>query len=93
MIKSVIVKFDKILHDTGRAILISVNEKENWIPKKLCRNLVINKKLGGNVCIPTFFAEKIGFEISESNAGISIIHHVPEKMDKTKIIHDKSLFK
>ena len=90
MIKSVKIQFDKIKHDTGKAILISINYQEHWIPKKLCRNLVINNKLGCNVSIPTFIAEKIGIEIDESMA--TEIHHIPEVINKQPK-HDDSLFK
>lgn len=93
MIKSVRIKFDKLYHDTGRAILICINGSEHWIPKKLCRNLIVNNKLGGNVCIPAFFYEKMGYEVTEEIADITIIHHIPKKQDKSKIYHDESLFK
>ena len=65
MIKSVNIKFEKILHDTGKAILVRINGVEHWIPKKLCRKLIINNKLGGNVCVPTFIAERIGFDVED----------------------------
>jgi hypothetical protein len=93
MVKSVRIKFDKIYHDTGKAILISIANKDHWLPKKLCRNLVINSKLGGNVCIPTFIAEKIGLNVEDCKPDIEVIHHIPEPKDKTNINHDSSLFK
>lgn len=91
MVKSVRIKFDKILHDTGKAILIRIDGVENWIPKKLCRNLIINKKLGGNVCIPYFFAEKLDLKNFETD--IEIIHHIPKIKQKLKTNHDKELFR
>lgn len=81
MIKSVRIKFEKMLHDTGKAILIRVNGSEHWIPKKLCRNLIINKKLGGNVCVPTFIIEKIGLNIEDCEVDFEIIHHKPKKVN------------
>ena len=90
MITSVKIKFDKFKHDTGKAILISINHQEHWIPKKLCRNLIINKKLGGNVSIPTFIAEKIGVEITDDIA--TTIHNVPKAINK-EVNYDESLFK
>lgn len=93
MIKSVRVKFDKLLHDTGKAILVRINGCEHWIPKKLCRNLIVNNKLGGNVCIPTFIVEQIALDINDCNPDIEVIHHIPQKEDKAKIKHDEALFK
>jgi len=93
MIKSVRIKFDKFLHDTGKAILVRIDGIEHWIPIKLCRKLIINNKLGGNVCIPSFFYERMGYEVTEDLADITVIHHVPKKEDKTKIEHDDRLFK
>lgn len=93
MIKSVRIQFDKLLHDTGKAILIRIYGNEHWIPKKLCRNLIINKKLGGNVCIPTFFAEKMGVVVTDEIADVEIIHHIPEKINKTEIIYNADLFR
>lgn len=91
MIKSVRITFDKLYHDTGKAILVSINNNELWLPKKLCRNLVVNKKLGGHVSIPTFLAEKLN--ILNCVPDIEIIHHIPTTMNVTDISHDTSLFK
>lgn len=93
MVKSVRIKFDKFLHDTGKAILVRLNGAEHWIPKKLCRNLIVNNKLGGNVCVPTFIAGRIGLDIDDCSPDIEVIHHIPGKADKNKIEHDDSLFK
>jgi len=93
MIKSVNIKFEKFLHDTGKAILVRINGIEYWIPKKLCRKLIVNKKLGGNVCVPSFIAEKIGFNIENCNADVEVIHHIPEAQDKSNIKHDSDLFR
>lgn len=93
MIKSVRIQFDKLLHDTGKAILIRIYGQEHWIPKKLCRNLVTNNKLGGNVCIPTFIAERMGIDVNNEQPDVTIIHNIPEPKDKSEIKHDNSLFK
>jgi hypothetical protein len=93
MIKSVRICFDKILHDTGKAILIRINEAEHWIPKKLCRKLIISKKLSGNVCVPFFIAERIGLDVSALQIDIEIEHHIPQSKDTSKIQHDEDLFK
>lgn len=93
MIKSVNIKFDKLYHDTGRAILVRVNGVEHWIPKKLCRKLIVNNKLSGNVCVPIFIAEKIGLNIDDCNPDVEVIHHIPESQDKSNIKHDADLFR
>jgi hypothetical protein len=85
MIKSVRIKFEKILHDTGRAILVRINGDDHWLPKKLCRNLIINNKLGGNVCVPVFLLEKIGLNVEDFTPDIEINHHTPEKIITIKI--------
>lgn len=90
-ITSVRITFDKLYHDTGMAILVSINGSELWLPKKLCRNIIVNKKLGGHVSIPTFLAEKLN--IVNCSPDIEVIHHIPEQKANTNITHDKSLFK
>lgn len=87
------IKFDKLLHDSGKAIFVRIISKEYWLPKKLCRNLTINSKLGGNVCIPVFLAKAKGIDIDDANPDIEIEHHIPEHLDKSKITHDAELFK
>lgn len=93
MIKSVNIKFEKLIHDTGKAILVRINGAEHWIPKKLCRKLIVNNKLGGNVCIPTFIAEQIGFDVEDCNPDVEIIHHIPEFKYKSNINYDADLFR
>jgi hypothetical protein len=92
MIKSARVKFDKLVHDTGRAILIRVSTGEHWIPKSVCRKLTVNNKLGGHVCLPPFIIEKLGINIDELQPDIEIIHHIPTEI-KTEINHDSALFR
>ncbi len=80
-ITNIRLNFDKLYADTGRAILVLYCGKEHWIPLKLCRNLVVNKKLGGHVSIPTFFYEKMGYQATEEIADTTVEHHVPAKIE------------
>lgn len=91
MISRVIIKFDKFIHDTSRAILVRVVNEEHWIPKKLLRNLVINKKLGGHFSLPFEIAKEKGFEVDEENAELIITHHIPKPIKAKKT--DESLFR
>ncbi len=93
MVTSIKLTFNKLIHDTGKAILINLNGSEIWLPKKLCRKLITNKKLGGSVCIPVFFAEKIGLVAEEMPKDIEVIHHVPELITEKEITHDSALFR
>lgn len=86
------VKFDKLLYDTGKAILIRIGDNEHWLPLKICKKLIVNKKLGGNVSLPAWFYEKLGYDIKIECAEKTIIHHIPEKLCE-EIEHDASLFK
>lgn len=82
MIKSVLLRFDKHLHSTDRAHLIRVGITEYWIPKKLCHRFITNKKLGGNVVIPTFLYERMfGQQPAEADAETIIENHVPVKIE------------
>lgn len=96
-IKSVMLRFDKYLHATDKAYLIRVGNSEHWLPKKLCRNFITNKKLGGNVSIPTFLYEKItGIaleNIATSDADYIIEKHIPVKKEPIKTFPDASLIK
>jgi hypothetical protein len=69
---------------------VRVNNKEHWIPLKLCRDIIVNNKLGGNLCVPIFVAEKMNVEFTPD---IEYIHHIPEVQDTSNIKHDKNLFK
>ena len=96
-IKSVMLRFDKFLHDTGKAYLLRVGYTEHWLPKKLCRNLIINKKLGGNVSIPTFLYERItgiaADDIPHADADFIIEKHIPERKEPIITQPDKTLMK
>jgi hypothetical protein len=92
MIKSIKLRFDKLRHDTGRAILVSVRGRDHWIPKKLCRKLSTNNKLEGSVCVPSFIVEGMGINLQDCEPDIEVIHHIPEAKDKSNIKHDADLF-
>jgi hypothetical protein len=85
MIKSVMLRFDKFLHATDKAYLLRVGDSEHWLPKRLCRNLITNKKLGGNVSVPTFIYERVtgikAKDIPMSDADYIIEKHVPAKIE------------
>lgn len=93
MISTAKIKFHKLLHDTGRAILVRIDSGEFWIPKSLCRKLTVNNKLGGHVCLPTnFITERLKLDISELEPDVEVIHHVPTEIKK-EINYDSALFR
>lgn len=96
-IKSIMLRFDKFLHETPKAYLIRVGPTEHWLPKKLCRNFITNKKLGGNVSIPAFLYERITGESIEdapiADADYIVEKHIPERIEPVKITPDASLIK
>lgn len=96
MLSYVQIKYDKIHADTGRAILLRFDNKEIWIPKKLTKNLVVNKKLGGNVAVADFFFEKMIKEcewiVVLNNEYYKIEHHIPTPKEKVNK-HDRELFR
>ena len=80
------VRFDKFLAETPKAYLIRVEMVEYWVPKSLCKRLITNNKLGGNVILPTFFINKM-FEIDINIDCPKFItpewiieNHIPEKI-------------
>lgn len=91
VISRVRIKFDKYWHNTGRAILIQIGTKEHWLPLGACRNLVVNKKLGGHVEIPANLADEKGIYYDDRDATLIMEHHTPTKLDKSKIKHDDNL--
>jgi len=94
MITNVMLRFDKHLHTTERAYLIRVGATEHWLPKKLCRKFITNKKLGGNVVIPTFLYEKITEELpTEVDAETIIEKHIPIKIEAIEILPDAELIR
>ena len=92
-IKSVRIKFKEFLYETEKAILVDYRNKEVWFPKKFCWNLIVNKKMGGNMVVSTFILEKKGLYFDEAEADTVVEHHVPEKETKLNDEYDSSLFK
>lgn len=79
MIKSVRIKFDKLLHDTGNAILVRIGNKDYWIGKFMFKNLVINNKLGGHLSISPKICDEKGICWDEIMADVTITKHIPKK--------------
>lgn len=96
MLNYIQIQFDKLHADTGKAILISFYSKEIWIPKKLTKNLVVNKKLGGNVAVADFFFDKMQKEceyIRVLNEDFyKVEHHIPAPKEKVNT-YDSELFR
>lgn len=90
-ILTVRIKFDKFLHDTGKAILIRIGQKEHWLGKFMLDDWCTNKKLGGWVVITTKIANEKGIYWNDTMAVKSITHHIPKKLNIKDIQHDKSL--
>ncbi len=82
MISQILLRFDKFKHETNKAYLIEICGTEHWIPKRFCRRFTTNKKLGGNVTIPTWLYVKItGIEADNlpfEDATVIIEKHKPE---------------
>lgn len=94
MIKTALLRFDKHLHTTERAYLVRVGTTEHWLPKKLCRKFITNKKLGGNVVIPTFLFERItGDAPTEADAETIIEKHIPTIITHTDTTPDAELIR
>jgi hypothetical protein len=75
------IKFYKYYHSTVKAHLVSIDGKEFWLPKKLCRDFTTNKKLGGHVVITEWlYKEKFGCEPSEDMFETIVEHHTPDKL-------------
>jgi hypothetical protein len=86
MIAKAYVRFDKLKGETGKAVLLQIGYTEYWFPKKLCFNFILNKKLGGNMSIPTWLYENIfGQSPSEDEATEIVVKHIPNKIDAVKI--------
>lgn len=97
MIKSIMLRFDKFLHETEKAYLIKVGYTEHWMPKKLSWNLTVNKKLGGHLTVPVWLYEKVtGIKIEdvpETDATLIVEKHIPDRKEPIKTEVDASLIK
>lgn len=88
----VMLRFDKHLAATARAYLFIRNREEHWVPKSLCRNLVVNNKLGGHVQVPPFIYERImGHEPREDEATEFVERHVPAPVTPVNLPPDEQL--
>lgn len=93
IIKSVRIKFDKLLHDTGRAILVSISNNEYWLGYFMFNRLVVNKKLGGHFSISPKICDEKGIFYDESMVDVYIEKHIPEKIKNKNITPDDSLIR
>jgi hypothetical protein len=83
MVKTVYVKFDKLLGETPSAYLLKIENRELWFPARCCYNFILNKKLGGNMQIPTWlYLDRFGCEPGEEDIAEEIIRHVPTPINK-----------
>jgi hypothetical protein len=96
MITKVFVKFDKLHGETPRAFYLYFNElgRAEWFPKRFCWNFILNKKLGGNMIIPTWlYKEKFNKEPDKSNQACTIEKHIPEHKEPVTINPDANLIR
>jgi len=77
------LRFTKFETETEKAYLVKLHHtKEIWLPKRFCRRMIVNKKLGGNVQIPEWlYIEKIGSEPPAEDYTYIVTKHTPEKID------------
>lgn len=81
------IRFDKLMGETPKAYLIKIYNEQHWVPKSLCKNFITNKKLGGNVVLPTFLIDKIiDGNINESCPNFItptwiVEHHTPQRIE------------
>lgn len=94
-IKSVRIQFDKLMGETPKAYLFLFGVEKIWFPRRFCRGLVINKKLGGNVAVPSWlYKEKFGEDPDTDIAETIIEKHVPIRLEPVKNkLPDASLIK
>ena len=79
------LRFTKYETATEKAYLVKLHHTEMWLPKRFCRNLITNKKLGGNVQIPEWlYVEKIGNAPPEEDYTYKIEKHIPKKIERLK---------
>lgn len=93
IIKSVRIKFDKLLHDTVKAILVSIGNNEHWLGHFMINNLIVNKKLGGHFSISPKICDEKGIYYDEDMVDVYIEKHIPEKIKNKNIAPDDSLIR
>jgi hypothetical protein len=85
-IKKVRLTFKKLKTETPQAILILVNGNEYWLPKRLCKNFVLNNKLGGHLDIPNWLYEKNFGQLENIEQASEIQeYHIPEIIEVKQI--------
>lgn len=89
-ILTVRLKFNKIKHDTGKAILVRIGNREYWFSYFMITKLIVNKKLGGHFEVNVKWLEEKEIYYDESMAVKFIKHHIPKKINE-KVEHDKNL--
>ena len=91
-IATVMIKFEKLRGETSRAVLLLINGVEYWFPKRFCSNFILNKKLGGNMIIPSWlYREKFGCEPNIEYAETIIEKHKPNKIKNINVEPIKEL--
>ena len=94
MITRVLVKFEKMRGETSLAVLLLINHIEYWFPKRFCWNFTLNKKLGGNMIIPTWlYREKFGNDPEDEDAAMIVEKHIPEPKEPINIEADANLIR
>lgn len=94
MITKVFIRFEKLHGETFRAVLLLIDGKEYWFTKKFCWDFILNKKLGGNMIIPTWlYKEKFGKEPDDYEAACIIEKHKPIKKEVINNEPDESLIR
>ncbi len=98
IIKSIRIKFDKLVAQTGKANLIRIDGIEHWIPSKLCFNLSTKNNLSGSVEIPPFIYEiifecdlsKLSDEEKKNISSWYVEKHEPKKINpiQNNVIED-----
>lgn len=76
------LRFTKYQAETAKAYLVKLHHTEFWLPKRFCRKMIVNNKLGGNVQIPEWlYVEKLGHAPPESDYTYIVKNHTPEKIN------------
>lgn len=94
MITKVFIRFEKVLGETPLALLLLIEGVEYWFPKRFCWNVIINKKLGGNMAIPTWlYKDKFKCDPPEDDAYEAIERHIPKKIELKQTSLNASLIR
>lgn len=78
---SVLLRFEKLLGRTKKAILVRAEFKEFWVPMSCGRHLILNRKLGGHVEVPWWlFVKKMGREPDRDERLRDVRLYIPEEI-------------